>query len=244
VRPRPRPSGHTVPWPRALALAVAVALSLAGCAPDALATPTTSPTVTATATPVVTLPADLCANTGVDCPLDPGVYLAQQFEPPIGFTLDAGWTNEAYVERAIQLIRGSVDQPTESVSLVSGQLDGPTGTASAAGATAADFLAYLGTLSGVTVGAKAALTVGGLPATQVDVHVGAANATLFDQPIASTTEDPFQLRARETARLVVVDVGTARVVFVIEVFGSATLAGFLQAEVTPLLASVSFPPGA
>jgi hypothetical protein len=125
---------------------------------------------------------------------------------------------------------------------VSGQLDGPTGTTAAAGATAAAFLTYLRTVPGITVANPAALVLDGSAAEQFDVHVGKANVTIFTQPIAATAEDPFNLRAGETARLVVVDVGSARLVFVIETFGTASLGDFEKTEVQPLLASVTFPP--
>ncbi|MFI5262805.1 MAG: hypothetical protein ACHQZR_09660 [Candidatus Limnocylindrales bacterium] len=254
MRPRLRPIGRTTRLTCTLALVLIGAMSVGGCAAPVTAPVTSSASLaTPTDTLPADLPADLCANTGVDCPLAAGQYLAQQFQPPIGFALDDGWTNAAYVERAIQMVRGSIDDPTESVSIVSGQLDGPGAASSsgaspspvsaAAGTTAAQFLTYLGTLPGLTVDGRSALLLGGLPAAQVDVHVGKANVTLFDQPLAADAEDPFALRAGETARLVVVDVGTARVVFVIEVFGSAKLADFVQTEVQPLLTSVTFPSG-
>ncbi len=171
-----------------------------------LVTPSAAPTL------ATTLPNDLCAGTGVDCALQPGVYLAQAFQPPIGFSLtDDGWVNGAYVERAIQLERGPGDEPTEGISIVSGQLDGPKAEAAAAGATAAAFLTYLRTVRGITVGAKTAILLGGLPASQLDVKVGSANVTLFQTPVASGVDDTFDLRAGETARLIVEDVGTARV---------------------------------
>lgn len=216
---------------------------MGGCAAAATVTPSVAP---ATATPVPTLatalPRDLCANTGVDCALQPGQYLAQQFQPPIGFTLlDDGWDNRAYVERAIQLVRGPVDDPTQSVAIVSGPLDGPKGESGASGTTAAAFLSYLGTVPGMTVAARTAVLVGGLPASQVDITVGNANATLFQTPITATTDDPFLLRAGEKARLIVGDVGTARVVFILETHGSVALATFLTTEAQPFLASVTFP---
>ncbi len=227
-----------------LALTLAIAICTAGCAAAATASPTLAP---ATATPVPTLatslPLDLCANTGVDCALQPGQYLAQQFQPPIGFTLlDDQWDDAAYVERAIQLVRRPVDEPPQSISIVSGQLDGPTGAAAEAGTTAAQFLTYVRKLSGLTVSGQAALLVGGQAATQVDVKVGKANVTLFNLPLSATIEDPVELRAGETARLVVVDVAGQRVVFVIEVFGTATMADFLATLVQPFLASVTFQP--
>jgi len=223
---------------------LAAALAAGGCAAAASATPTAAP---ATATPVATLatalPDDLCANTGVDCALQPGQYLAQAFQPPIGFTLlDDGWDNEAYVERAIQLVRGPVDEPTQSLVIVSGPLDGPKGESGASGTTAAAFLTYLGTVPGITVAGRTAVLVGGLPASQVDITVGKANATLFQTPISGTTDDPFLLRTKEKLRLIVEDVGTARVVFVLETFGGASLATFLTTEIQPFLASVTFPP--
>ena len=52
----------------------------------------------------------------------------------------------------------------------------------------------------------------------------------------------MELRAGETARLVVVDVAGQRVVFVIEVFGTASMADFLATLVQPFLASVTFQP--
>src|SRR4029077_13765557 len=117
-------------------------------------------------------------------------YLAQAFQPPIAFSLaDDGWDDTAYVERAIQLVRGD----SESVAIVSGQLDGPKAESAAAGATAAAFLTYLRTVPGITVGAKTAVLVGGLPASQLDVHVGSANVTLFQTPIAAGTDDRFDL---------------------------------------------------
>ena len=225
-----------------LALTLASVLCLGGCAAVDTPTPSVVPaSATPVSTPVASLPLDLCANTGADCVPPAGRYLAQQFQPPIGFTLDDGWANGTYVERAIQLVRPGIDTATQSLSIVSGQLDGPTGAASAAGTTAAQFLTYLRTLKGLTVSGQAALLVGGGPATQVDVKVGAANVTLFDVPISGTLEDPFELRAHETARLVVVDVAGQRVVFVIEVFGTASMADFLKAQVQPFLASVTFP---
>ena len=118
---------------------------------------------------------------------------------------------------------------------------GPPGTASAAGTTAAQFLTYVQALKGLTVSGQAALLVGGQAATQVDIKVGKDNITLFNVPISGTLEDPFDLRAGETARLVVVDVAGQRVVFVIEVFGTASMADFLASEIQPFLASVTFP---
>lgn len=221
-----------------------MALAVGGCAAAATITPSVAP---ATPTPVPTLatelPRDLCANTGADCLVPAGQYLAQQFQPPIGFTLlDDGWANGTYVERAIQLVRGGIDTATQSLSIVSGQLDGPTGTAAAAGSTASDFLTYVRKLPGLTVSGQTALLVGGQAASQVDVKVGPANVTLFEVPISGTVEDPFDLRAAEAARLVVVDVAGQRVVFVIEVFGAAKLADFLTTEIQPFLASVTFQP--
>lgn len=234
------------PGPRAaapLVLTLAVAAWLAGCSAVGTPSPSLAP---ATPAPVPTaaasVPLDLCANTGADCLVQAGQYLAQQFQPPIGFTLlDDGWDNGTYVERAIQLVRGGIDTATQSLSIVSGQLDGPTGTASAAGTTAAQFLTYVRALKGLTLSGQAALLVGGQPATQVDVKVGKDNVTLFDVPISGTLEDPFELRSGEIARLVVVDVAGQRVVFVIEVFGTASMADFLATEVQPFLASVTFP---
>jgi len=234
------------PAPRAaapLALTLAVALCLGGCSAVGTASPSVAP---ATPTPVPTaaasVPLDLCANTGVDCALQPGQYLAQQFQPPIGFTLlDDSWDDTTYVERAIQLVRPPIDEPPQSLSIVSGQLDGPTGTVAAAGTSAAQFLTYVHALKGLTVSGQAALLVGGQAATQVDIKVGKENVTLFNVPISGTLEDPFDLRAGETARLVVVDVAGQRVVFVIEVFGTASMADFLATEVQPFLASVTFP---
>ncbi|HTS15382.1 MAG TPA: hypothetical protein VMH24_06925 [Candidatus Sulfotelmatobacter sp.] len=222
-----------------LVLALMVTLVAAGCAASATPTPTPAPaTPTPVPTPATELPDDLCANTGADCALEAGQYLAQQFQPPIGFTLDEGWDNTAYIAGAIQLVH---DNETQSIAIVSGPLDGPTGKAEAAGSTAAQFLTYLGTVRGVKVAGRTAVLVGGLPASQVDVTVGKANATLFEVPLTSGTEDPFDLRALETARVIVVDVGTARVVFIIEVFGAAKLADFVTTEVQPFLASVTFP---
>jgi hypothetical protein len=223
-----------------LALALVVTLLAGACAASATPTPSPAPP---TATPGPTLatdiPNDLCANTGADCALRAGRYLAQQFQPPIGFTLDDGWDNTAYIAGAIQLVH---DNETQSVAIVSGPLDGPTGKVEAAGSTAAQFLTYLGTVKGITVTGRTAVLVGGLPASQVDVTVGKANATLFEVPLTSGTEDPFDLRAGETARVIVVDVGTARIVFIVEVFGTAKLADFVTSEVQPFLASVTFSP--
>jgi len=225
-----------------VALALLVAMSVGACAPSGLVSlPASAPAATAPATPSVNLPLDLCAGTGVDCALDAGQYVAQQFQPPVGFTLDAGWTNLVYVGESIQLVRGQSDRPTESVSIVSGQLDGPSGASAAAGTTAADFVTYLRKLPGITVANPAAVLLGGLPAAQLDVHVGKANTTLFNQPATATTEDPFDLRAGETARLIAVDVGSARVLFIVEVLGTASLADFERTEVQPLLASTTFP---
>lgn len=224
-----------------LVTVLVAALSLAACSAGRTATPSPAPTPAPTPTLAVNLPNDLCANTGADCDVSAGAYEAQQFEPRVAFTLDDGWTNVAYVERAIQLVRGGVDTPTESLSIVSGQLDGPNGESAAAGAVSADFLTYLHKLSGVTVTDQAAVLLGGLPAAQVDVKVGKANVTLFNQPLQTGTEDPYDLRAGEILRLDVVDVGTARVVFIIEVFGTAKLADFEKMEIQPLLASLTFP---
>jgi hypothetical protein len=231
---------------RAIAAGTLVAALVAGGC-SAATTPSqalTPASVTPSAAPTLetTLPFDLCAGTGVDCALQPGAYLAQAFQPPIGFSLaDEGWVDDAYVERAIQLVRGPGDDPNQSVVIVSGQLDGPKAESAAAGATAAAFLTYLKTVSGITVGAKTAVLVGGLPASQLDVHVGIANVTLFQTPIAAGTDDTFDLRAGETARLIVEDVGTARVVFIIETFRTSPLATFFTTEVQPLLASVTYP---
>jgi hypothetical protein len=233
--------------PRRAILAGTLVAALVAGACSAATTPSQALTSSSTAPSEVptletTLPDDLCAGTGVDCVLQPGVYLAQAFQPPIGFSLaDDGWVNGAYVERAIQLERGPGDDPTESVSIVSGQLDGPKAEGAAAGATAAAFLTYLPTVKGITLGAKTAVLVGGLPASQLDVKVASANVTLFQTPVASGVDDTFDLRAGETARLIVEDVGTARVVFIIETFGTTKLATFFTAEIQPFLASVTFP---
>lgn len=233
------------PGPRAaapLALTLAVAACLVGC--SAVGTPSPSlapPSATPIPTAAASVPLDLCANTGADCLPPAGHYLAQQFQPPIGFTLDDGWANGTYVERAIQLVRPGIDTATQSLSILSGQLDGPTGTAAAAGTTAAQFLAYVHAQKGLTVSGQAALLVGGQAATQVDIKVGKDNTTLFNVPLSGTLEDPFDLRAGEIARLVVVDVAGQRVVFVIEVFGTASMPDFLATEIQPFLASVTFP---
>jgi len=227
-----------------LALTLALAACLGGCSAAGTPSPSVAP---ATATPAPTaaasIPLDLCANTGADCVPPAGRYLAQQFQPPIGFTLDDGWANGTYVERAIQLVRPGIDTATQSLSIVSGQLDGPTGAAAAAGTTAAQFLTYVRALPGLTVSGQAAVLIGGLAATQLDVKVDKkANVTLFNLPISASQEDPFYLRAGETARLVVVDAAGQRVVFVIEVFGTASMADFLKTEMQPFLTSVTFQP--
>ncbi len=212
----------------AMSLALAVVL-LSGCG--------------AATTPAPSLPAALPA----------GTHASQVFQPPVTYTLPAGWWNPSDQAGYFQL------QPVESdvvgIHLFRDPLPAsqdpacPTSAQPGVAATSVALVAWIRGLPGLTVGAPRIVTVGGLRGTELDVAIAAGWTTSCPFANGVPTVPLFvgsdgQLRwvvaGSERLRLDVLDVpGGGTVVVDVDAFDGSVW-GQLVAAASPIVQSLVF----
>jgi hypothetical protein len=193
-----------------------------GGPPTAAPSPSASTSVTASATPAGTPPVSpfLLAKEGF---IYPGRW-APAFDPAFTFTVDrevehqcapgfacrgsidvnqAAWLGLEFGIPAIEANIFRIDKVNDQADPTS-LIDPP-----------ADLGGWITTLPGITlVAPPKAVTVGGLPATQLDIRGGSKDVTVG--PITGVTEFGFGLGANKTARWIVVPVRGHQIVIALD----------------------------
>ena len=135
---------------------LAFALVLAGCGATAPASPSTA------ATPA---PSALAA----------GTYTSVTFKPAVTFTVGDGWELPSDA-LAYMLVRPVGDQNNgihffHNPQALSQATDCPAAAQPNVGTTSVELITWIRSLKGLVVGTPAMVTVGGLPATSIDVGI-------------------------------------------------------------------------
>jgi hypothetical protein len=221
---------------RLVVLAAAVAF-VGGCSGSA--SPSATSSVAASGPPRTALPA--------------GTYTSKKFSPPVTFTLPDGWENvndaSTYLSLnplgndavGIHLFR---DPPAMS------QATGcPAATEVAVGTSSGELVKWIRARPGLKVGAPAMATIGGLPATALDLSIidgwtdscpfanGIPTVPLFFRP----GEDGYRwvVAGSERLRLYFVDVpGAGLVVVDVDAFDGSQFDALVEAA-KPIVASLS-----
>ena len=219
---------RNLPVPRGMLLIVAAAL-LAGCAAAAAPAPS-GPTA---------LPA--------------GTYTSRAFQPPVTYTLPAGWWNPS--DTADYLALQPVESDLVGIHLFRDPLPAsqdpvcPTTAQPGVGATSIALVQWIRGLPGLTVSAPRIVTVGGLRGTEIDVAIepgwtascpfagGAPTVPLF---VSADRELRWVIAGSERLRLDLLDVpGGGTVVVDVDAFDGALWEPLL-ADATPIVQSLVF----
>jgi hypothetical protein len=225
---------------RGLAIALAVvALVVAACGGSSLP-PAGQPSGGAAATPV---------------PLPAGQHTSTAFQPAVTFTTTEGWV--LFTDSASYLNLGpAVDGDLVGIHLFRDPLplsqanDCPTAAQPGVSATSSStFLAWMRTLKGLTMTTPAMATIGGLPASVVDVSIkgdwtfscsfanGAPTVPLFYGPTSGLR---WVVAADERLRIYFVDLPKGGFVAVdVDAFVGTEMDGLLSAA-GPIIKSMTF----
>ncbi len=185
--------------------------------------------------------------------LPAGTYTSQAFQPPVTFTLPAGWWMPS--DTADYLGLQPVDSDLIGIHLfrnplaASQDLDCPTSGEPGVGTLSSELVAWIRGLPGFAVGNPRLVTVGGLPGLEIDVAIAAGwtascpfanglpTVPLF---VGSNGSLRWVVAGDELLRLSLLDApGGGTVVVDIDSF-EGSLMDTLLAAATPIVRSFSF----
>lgn len=216
---------------------LALALVVAGCGASAPATPTTG------ATPAPS-------------PLAAGTYTSVTFKPAVTFTVGEGWEFPADA-LAYMLVRPVGDENNgihffHDPQALSQAKDCPAAAEPNVGTTSVELIAWIRSLKGLVVSTPAMVTMGGLPATSLDIGIaegwtqscpfanGAPTVPLF---FGQDSGLRWIVVGNERLRLSFVDVPNAGLVVVdVDSFDGTQFNALLSAA-SPVLKSLKFAAG-
>ena len=221
----PRPSATAKPTTRPTVRPTARPTATARPAPTVQPTPSDRPAPTAKPTPRPPgAAADLCGPTlGLSCGLDPGTYEPSAFQPPIRFTLGAGWSTSLVDGEILSLERDA------GILTIAGHVstvfqDGE-GSPSEAPTAVDDLVAAFVETPGIDAGDPVSQRVGGRRTTVVDlVASGGERVALY-----GTSDQTFYVETSGTTRVYVVDAPKGPLVITVEPFVGSTLEAVLPA---------------
>jgi hypothetical protein len=227
--------GHSTVAP-AVVLALVAAFVVAACGGSS-----------ATATPTSSGPAPV--------PLAPGTYTSVAFRPAVTFTVPAGWENPDD-EAAYMLVRPLGDEANgisffANPAALSQAADCPTAAEPSVGPSSLQLIAWIRSLKGLIVTSPTLASIGGLPATSIDISIapgwGASCPFANGAPTVPLLFGAQSLRwivaGTERLRLYFVDVPKAGLVVVdLDSFEGAGFEGLLSAA-APVVKSLKFAGG-
>ncbi len=218
----------------AVALVTSV-LAVAAC--SAQATPTPIPS----------------AATPAPSPLAAGTYTSTAFQPPVTYTVPAGWTNPE--DRAPYFLLQPVGADVVGIHLfrdavaASQDQDCLTTPAPGVGTTAAELVAWFGERPGLVVSEPVAVTTGGLRGFVVDISI--VDGWLASCPFANgiptvplliiqESKYPWTVAGSERLRTSVLDVpGGGTVIIDLDDFAGDLFDDFVE-QASPIVASMQF----
>lgn len=153
------------------AAAAAAVLALAGCtasSPGATGAGQSGAESSASSTRAAQ---ELCSTgPGEECPVGRGHYAVPEFTPPVAFDLADDWTNSGVAEHLVTFLKpGTSDEYFEFASDVTQGLNDGGGEITRIENTPEGFVKWLGTRKTLTVEEPVKSTLGGAPATRIDV---------------------------------------------------------------------------
>ena len=165
---------------------------VAGLRPVPTSRPTPPPTATTapTSSPSSTTSSAISSPSPRGVPLSPGVNLSTQLDPPLHFSVPAGWTKTVDLPSQFVLVppgAGLFEQPDHSlvfdnigvyVHPLAGPADGGPSPLPGIGTDAKALSQWLSTRPQVTTTTPAKATVGGLSGYTLDVRVSSAAGSL------------------------------------------------------------------
>jgi hypothetical protein len=188
-------------------------------------------------------------------PLAPGTYTSVAFKPAVTFTVPAGWENPDDVPGYL-LIRPLGDENNgihffAAPTALAQAATCPTSAEPNVGTSSIQLIAWIRSLKGLRVSTPAMATIGGLPATSLDLSIAAGWTTscpfanglptvplLFGAPSLR-----WVIAGAEQLRLYFVDVpGGGLVVVDLDSFDGAGFSGLLSAA-APVVKSLKFAGG-
>jgi len=215
-------------------LAVALALVVTACHGSAAASPST--------------PAPL--------PLAPGTYTSVAFRPAVTFTVPAGWENPED-SAGYMIVRPLGDEVNgihffAAPTALSQAAACPTSAEPNVGTSSVQLIAWIRSLKGLTVGTPGLATVGGLPATSLDISIAPGWTTscsfangLPTVPLlfVGAASLGWVVYGTERLRLYFVDVPNAGFVVVNVDSSDGTGFGALLSAAAPVIKSLKFAGG-
>jgi hypothetical protein len=186
-------------------------------------------------------------------PLAPGTYTTKSFQPAVTFTVPAGWTNPtdtaAYFNLMPTLDDANGVHLFHNPQALSQAANCPASAQPGVGSSSVAMIAWIRSLKGFSVTQPALATVGGLPATAIDIAI--ASSWTQSCPFANglpavplfydaATSLRWVVAGDERLRLYFVDVpGSGTVVVDLDSFDGAGYSSLL-ANAAPIVKSLSF----
>ena len=186
-------------------------------------------------------------------PLTAGTHTSAQFQPTVSYTVPDGWTNPQDTPAYLELF--PVQNDSNGIHIfhnpqaLSQASDCPTSAQPGVGTSSVELVAWIRSIKGFAVSPPALATIGGLPATSIDVAIaqgwtqscsfagGLPTVPLF---FGRETSLRWVVADKERLRLYLVDVpGNGTVVVDVDSFDGAGFTGLLAAA-APIVKSITF----
>ncbi len=227
-------SGPASQAPLAVAVSPA-ATSEASAAPASSAPPTSTPSPAASPSAAPTLvasPVPLCSSpTGPSCAIEAGAYTTTPSADAFRFAVPAGWSNDLLDPGGGELISPA---GTSVFWVVDPGAATRSGKFIKVGRASSDIVDHLSSLPGATASSPVETTLGGLPATQLDV-----TPTRRDDFALVSGHVGFGTKVGTRSRYFIVPRDGDVAVVIVSTDGSTTL-DEATAEVQPVLDSIAW----
>jgi hypothetical protein len=188
-------------------------------------------------------------------PLAPGTYTSVAFKPAVTFTVPAGWENPDD-QAAYMLVRPLGDDLNgihffAAPSALSQAADCPASAEPNVGTSSIELIAWIRSLKGLTVSSPAMATIGGYPATSIDISIAPgwaascafANGTPTVPLLFKAPGLRWVVAGGERLRLYFVDrTGSGLVIVDLDSFDGTGFEGLLAAA-APVVKSLKFAGG-
>jgi len=233
------PSAGSIPAPSGTGAGTPAPASSAS-EPPPTAAPSTGPVSGATAPPTAAPPTAgapqtptpppagtaLCATRHAACALDPGTYTTAPSKAPFTFDLGDGWQNDLLDPAGGEIVSAMGTSIFWIVDPLAGDGQGSTRRI---GTTAGAVVDYLAHLAGGAASEPQATTVGGQPATRIDLRpTKHTAAVLVSGPIS------FGVRPGTASRFLVVERGSQVAVLIVTTDSAGALDEVVT-EIQPIL---------
>jgi hypothetical protein len=198
----------------------------------------TSPSATGSPTPTLAGANKLCSTTpGQECPVEAGRYEVPEFEPPIAFDLADTWINNSVEPHSISFISPPGPDTSDEFFEIASDITtmyGDRGEPITIDDTPEAFIEWLQGRETMMVEQPLDVTVGGLPATQIDA-VMVEGGMLYSY---ADTPATYLMAPGQRIRFVTLMVGTTRVQIAAEAPDDRFSEFWTRVE--PIIASITF----